>query len=64
VAGERSAGVWQIKDDQICFGSLVMGGGDSGAACYFVYRPETRSLQLERPGGQPGLMNGTWTIER
>jgi hypothetical protein len=63
--GERSAGVWQIKGDQLCFGSLVMGSGsDPDAACYFIYRPETRSLQLERAGGRPGLMNGTWTLER
>lgn len=64
VAGERSAGVWQVKGDQLCFGSLVMRGGDPDAACYFIYRPELRSLQLERAGGAAGLMSGTWTIER
>ena len=64
INGERSAGVWQIKGDQLCFGSLVYRGRDPDAACYSVYRPELRSLQLERADGNAGLMSGTWTIER
>jgi hypothetical protein len=63
IAGDRSTGVWSIKGDLLCFGSLVFQGGDPDAQCYAVTRPAPGALHLTQPGGREGLMSGEWTLE-